>query len=221
LIVKICGIRSLEEALAALEAGADLLGFNFYPPSPRWLSPVECARIQAGLAGRGFAGRGVGIFVNTPPLEVFDILDQCELSLAQLSGDEPPEDLELLQGKAYKAIRPRTAAEARSLAEQYTAQPGANPATPALLVDAYHPGQYGGVGQVGDWDVAAMLAPDYPVLLAGGLRPENVARALADIHPWGVDVASGVETTPGRKDPAKVAAFVQAVRKFEQEKMEC
>jgi phosphoribosylanthranilate isomerase len=221
LIVKICGIRTLEEALAALEAGADLLGFNFYPPSPRSLSPVECARIQAGLAGCGFTGRGVGIFVNAPPFEVLGIMDECGLALAQLSGDEPPEDLELLQGRAYKAIRPRTAAEARSQAVEYTTHPDPNPAAPALLVDAYHPGQYGGVGQVGNWELAAILAPAYPVLLAGGLRPENVARALAEVHPWGVDVASGVEASPGRKDPARVAAFVLAVRKFEQERLEC
>jgi phosphoribosylanthranilate isomerase len=230
--IKICGIKTLEEGLSALEAGADLLGFNFYPPSPRYLAPRDCARLVAVLQDRGLAFRAVGIFVNQPAASIRAILEDCGLQEAQLSGDEPPEELAALSGLAgepdapgqralqtpapqtfaFKAIRPRGLSEALALAERYARSGQA----PALLVDAFGGGQYGGSGHTGDWSAAAGLAARYPILLAGGLHPGNVAQALSSVHPWGVDVASGVEASPGRKDPQKMAAFVRAVRQYEE-----
>jgi phosphoribosylanthranilate isomerase len=207
--IKICGIKMLDEALAAVEAGADLLGFNFYPPSPRYIAPVECSRLIGALRRRGMAFVGVGIFVNASPQAIAAILDDCGLDVAQLSGDESPADMATLGDRAFKAIRPASFVVAQSQAQIY----GRRPTPPALLLDAaVGSGQFGGAGRIGDWDTARRLATRYPLLLAGGLRPENVAAAVACVRPWGVDVASGVEAAPGRKDPAKVAAFVRAAR---------
>jgi phosphoribosylanthranilate isomerase len=205
--IKICGITHLDDALAALDAGAEMLGFNFYPPSPRYVERTTCIRLIQALRGRGLAATMVGVFVNTPPAEVSRILDECGLDLAQLSGDEPPEHLARLGERAFKAIRPGDAAGAVELARRYA--PRAAP--PALLVDAsVGAGQFGGTGRIGNWDAARIVAARRPILLAGGLRPENVAAAVAAVQPWGVDVASGVESSPGRKDTAKMKAFVRA-----------
>jgi phosphoribosylanthranilate isomerase len=205
--IKICGITALDDALAALDAGAEMLGFNFYPPSPRYVERTACAELVAALRGRGYGATLVGVFVNTPPAEVAAILDGCGLDLAQLSGDEPPEHLARLGERAFKALRPRDAAHAVELAAAYARRA----APPALLVDAAAgAGQFGGTGRTGDWAAARALAGQHPILLAGGLRPENVAAAVAAVQPWGVDVASGVESSPGRKDVAKMKAFVRA-----------
>ena len=209
--VKICGITTLDDALAAVEAGADMLGFNFYPPSPRCTEPAACALMVAALGARGAATTMIGVFVNMPPDRVAAILDECGLALAQLSGDEPPSDLAMLGERAFKGIRPKDAADAMALTARYVVRA----APPSLLVDASAgAGQFGGTGQVGDWDAAAAVAAAYPILLAGGLRPENVAAAVAAVQPWGVDVASGVESIPGRKDAAKMQAFVRAAREM-------
>ena len=209
--IKICGITTLEDALAAVEAGADMLGFNFYPPSPRYIAPSACAPMIAALRVRGAATTIVGVFVNMSPSGVAAIMDECGLDLAQLSGDEPPSDLLMLGERAFKGIRPGDAAAARALAARYIMRA----APPVLLVDASAgAGQFGGTGQVGDWDAAAAAATAHPILLAGGLRPENVAAAIAAVQPWGVDVASGVESSPGRKDAAKMRAFVRAAREM-------
>jgi phosphoribosylanthranilate isomerase len=213
--IKICGIKTLDEALAAVEAGADYLGFNFYPPSPRYITPRDCARLQAGLVERGLQALAVGVFVNAPVESIARILDDCGLDLAQLSGAEPAGDLEALVGRAFKGIRPADQAAAQAEAGRYARRE----LSPALLVDAYHPGLYGGAGQAGDWALARFLADRYPILLAGGLNPENVALALDRVQPWGVDVASGVESAPGRKDPHKIAAFTRAVREYERKEM--
>ncbi len=201
--VKICGITSLEDALAAVEAGADMLGFNFYPPSPRCISPETCAEIVRALPPSGVVK--VGVFVNAEPETIRRVMQIGGLDLAQLSGDEPPEVLAALSGRAFKALRPKDGAALRSGLERYTAHDGA----PAWLVDAYRPGEYGGTGHAADWGLAADLAARVPILLAGGLRPENVAEAVAQVRPWGVDVASGVETEPGKKDHAGMALFVR------------
>jgi phosphoribosylanthranilate isomerase len=205
--IKICGITTLDDALAAVEAGANMLGFNFYPPSPRYIAPAACAAMVAALRTRGVATTMVGVFVNLPPDRVAAIMDECGLDLAQLSGDESPSDLMSLGERAFKGIRPRDAAEAVTLTARYVGRA----ASPVLLVDASAgAGQFGGTGQIGDWDAAAAVAGTHPILLAGGLRPENVAAAVAAVRPWGVDVASGVEASPGRKDAAKMRAFVRA-----------
>ncbi len=205
--VKICGITNREDALAAVSAGADMLGFNFYPGSPRCISPETCAEIMRALAGYNVVT--VGVFVNAAAEEIETTLQTYGLDLAQLSGDEPPEVLNRLGERAYKALRPADEAGLKAGLGRYPQRTLA----PAWLVDAYRPGAFGGTGQVADWGLAAGLAAQAPVLLAGGLRPENVAAAIAQVHPWGVDVASGVELRPGKKDTQKMAAFIQNAKK--------
>jgi phosphoribosylanthranilate isomerase len=205
--IKICGVTSLEDALAAVEAGADYLGFNFWAQSPRYIAPEACARLRGELARRGAAVKTVGIFVNQTPAEVAALLDYCGLDLAQLHGDEQPEHLTMLWGRAFKALRGADPA-GRDLEALTVFSPG----RPSLLVDAHVPDYYGGTGRTADWEQARGLAARYPIFLAGGLTPANVSAAIAAVNPWGVDVASGVESAPGRKDHAKVRAFVAAAR---------
>ncbi len=203
--IKICGLTTLADALAALDAGADYLGFNFYPKSPRYLTPDACAAITAEVRRRSSTVRLVGIFVNEPPARVAALLAQAGLDLAQLHGAETPEDLPALAGRAFKAFR--------GLGEQHAEFADAGPGAPAFLVDAYSAVLYGGTGRTADWPGARALAAHYPLFLAGGLTPDNVADAIAQARPWGVDVASGVESAPGRKDHAKVSAFIESARR--------
>lgn len=223
--VKICGLTCLDDALAAIDAGADFLGFNFYPESPRYISPNACARILAAIGRRPSAITTVGIFVNESASLVAAILDHCGLDLAQLHGDEPPETLAALWGRAYKAVRlkrehPERSGELfRRVAEGCDENDFAefaliSPGYPALLIDAHAPHAYGGTGQMADWPAARAVAAQFPIFLAGGLTPENVADAVAHVNPWGVDVASGVESAPGRKDRSKMQAFVNAVCEY-------
>ena len=205
--VKICGLKTLDDALSAVDVEADLLGFNFYPPSPRYVSPEVCAAIVSGLRQRSSTATLVGVFVNAPAGMIISYLDRCGLDLAQLSGDEPPATLAALAGRAYKALRPTSLTAFQEALAHY---PGA-PQPPAWLVDAYRPGEYGGTGRVADWSLAQELAHRAPILLAGGLTPENVTQAVRQVQPWGVDVASGVESTPGVKDHARIQAFIRAV----------
>jgi len=207
MIVKVCGIKALAEALAALEAGAGMLGFNFYPSSPRFIQQVECARIVSGLRKLGKQAMFVGVFVNEGPGRVREIVDYCALDLAQLSGDEPPASLAALDGCAFKAVRPASLSEAEDLLLAY-----ARTSPPALLVDAHVKGAYGGTGETSNWTIARQMAARAPILLAGGLTPQNVGAAIRLVRPWGVDVASGVESSPGVKDPVKIQAFMAAVR---------
>ena len=211
MIVKICGIKTLADALAAVDAGADMLGYNFYPKSKRYISINECVEIQTELVERGMDIISVGVFVNASYETILTTLEICALNLVQLHGDESPELLAELGEWAFKAIRPQSAAEALDAAEKYPQRENA----PALLVDAYHPSAYGGSGVVGDWSLARALAAQAPILLAGGLTPENVGEAVRQVDPWGVDVASGVEASPGFKDVAKISAFIAAARSAE------
>ena len=215
--VKICGITTIDDALRAVEAGADLLGYNFYPPSPRYISPQTCTRIMSRLESHllpsektGFAVQTVGVFVNALPGEIRTILDDCGLDVAQLSGDEPPEYLQALQERAFKALRLHKLQALEEALRKYPerSQP------PGWLVDAYRPGQFGGTGHTADWSLAESLARRASILLAGGLTPDNVQAALQQVNPWGVDVASGVESSPGCKDARKMSAFVSAVRSY-------
>lgn len=206
-IIKICGIKILKDALAAIDAGADYLGFNFYPKSARFVEKETCAEITSVLKKEHPQIKLIGVFVNLPVEEVKVILETCHLDLAQLHGDETPEMLESFNGKAFKAIR------LTSESAETSVYPFLKSAlSPALLVDAAVKGVYGGSGVTADWSAAAELAKKYPLLLAGGLTPENVADAVRQVKPWGVDVASGVESAPGEKDAGKMKAFVQAVR---------
>ncbi len=211
--IKICGITNLNDALAAIEAGADLLGFNFYPPSPRYLTPQTCAQITSVLR-RGFPHIVlVGVFVNATIAEIRATLETCSLELAQLHGDETPEMLEALQGRAFKAIRLSASTSVPESVLPFQKSAPRSASHPALLVDAAVKGIYGGSGVVADWSAAEKLARQVPLLLAGGLTPENVGAAVRQVQPWGVDVASGVEASPGAKDSAKMKRFVEEVLK--------
>lgn len=199
--IKICGIRTVKDALAAMEAGADLIGFNFYPKSPRYVEVGMCRNIMA-VVRRYPRITCVGVFVNASLAEICATMDTLGLNLVQLHGDEPPELIKSLNGQAYKAFRGIPADIAG-----YERQDA-----PMFLVDAAVKGLYGGSGVTADWNAAAELAKKYPLLLAGGLTPENVTEAVRQVKPWGVDVASGVESAPGEKDARKMAEFVNAVR---------
>ncbi|MBK9604872.1 MAG: phosphoribosylanthranilate isomerase [Anaerolineales bacterium] len=205
--IKICGIKTVKDALAAMEAGADYLGFNFYPKSVRFIEKETCAEITSVLKREHPQIKLVGVFVNSPVDEVKNILETCHLDLAQLHGDETPELLESFSGKAFKAIRSSEFHRYHRLSVRNDA--------PALLVDAAVKGVYGGSGVTADWSAAAELAKKYPLLLAGGLTPENVADAVRQVKPWGVDVASGVESAAGEKDASKMKAFVKEVKRAE------
>jgi phosphoribosylanthranilate isomerase len=158
--------------------------------------------------------RTVGVFVNHPPTEIRLLLEQCCLDLAQLSGDEPPQELaQIGLESAFKALRSHGQRQLEKIAGDYL--PASSP--PAYLVDAHVPGQYGGTGEIADWGQARQLAGRFPVLLAGGLKSDNVAQAVRQVRPWGVDVASGVELAPGRKDFHKMHAFINAARSVLQE----
>lgn len=200
--VKICGLKTLPDARAAIDAGADYLGFNFYPKSVRFMTVDACAEITSVLKRKYPQIKLVGVFVNSPVDEIKNILETCSLDLAQLHGDETSEMLKSLEGKAFKAFR----------GGFHLINGFARESAPALLVDASVQGAYGGTGVTADWSVAAVLAQRYPLLLAGGLTPGNVADAVRQVRPWGVDVASGVESVPGVKDASKIKAFVQAVK---------
>ena len=205
--VKICGIKTLSDALTAVQVGADLLGFNFYSKSIRFVDPQTCAAITSVLRKEYPSLQFVGVFVNASVDEIKMIMETCCLDLAQLHGDESPEMLDALDGKAFKALRKAADLEM----DKWIRRDGA----PAFLVDADVKDVYGGTGIKADWSVATKLAKRYPFLLAGGLKPENVADAVRQVKPWGVDVASGVESGPGEKDAQKISAFVKAVRQVE------
>jgi phosphoribosylanthranilate isomerase len=199
--IKICGIKTVDDALAAIDLGADLIGFNFYPKSPRHIDAGRCRDIMSVVRRYGHITY-VGVFVNASVEEVRSTMETCGLNLAQLHGDESAGMLSQLDGKGFKAFR--------GIPENVDGF--ARREAPALLVDASAEGLYGGSGVTADWDGAAELAKKHPLLLAGGLTPENVAEAVSRVKPWGVDVASGVESAPGEKDAAKLSAFVQAVK---------
>jgi phosphoribosylanthranilate isomerase len=205
--VKICGLRTIEHALAAVDAGADLLGFIF-APARRQVSPAEVTHISQAIRSATPPNRRptlVGVFVDEAPERMRAVAQQCQLDAIQLSGDEPIAIADQLPDLAIiKAIRfQETAAEQGWLSSD----------TPniRLLVDAHVPGAYGGAGVVANWDRARLLARHRPIILAGGLTPANVGAAIEHVRPWGVDVSSGVETD-GAKDGAKIYAFAAAAR---------
>ncbi|GAB4427707.1 MAG: phosphoribosylanthranilate isomerase [Chloroflexi bacterium OHK40] len=203
MLVKICGLRTVEHALAA--ASADMLGLVF-APSRRQVSVEQAATIAAALRARGApAPRLVGLFVNASPASIITVASAVGLDLVQLSGDEPPEDADALSLPVIKAVR--MDGSARETAWIRRAASGEL----TLLVDAHVPGAYGGTGVRADWQRAAELAATTPLILAGGLTPANVATAISAVRPLGVDVSSGVETD-GHKDPAKIEAFLEAAR---------
>ena len=209
LLVKICGITSAEDARVAVEAGADALGFVFFSMSPRRTTVGRAAEIARTLPS---TVRRVGVFVNEPREEMARMADAVGLDLLQLHGDEPPEALEGLPRPAIKAVR---------VGKGFASEEAMRYASKAagILVDTRLPGETqlpGGTGVSFDWSLVRGLAERVPFLmLAGGLDPLNVAEAIRAVRPHAVDVSSGVESLPGRKDPEKVRAFVRAAREAE------
>ena len=201
--IKICGVTNLEDALAAAEAGADMLGFNFYPKSPRYVPPREARRIVESLPP---GVKGYGVFVNEEGPEVVKaVAREAGLGAVQLHGDESPEFCEALGGLVtVKALRVGPGFEV-ARARLYK--------TDALLLDSYSGDAYGGTGKTFDWSLARETREAVGRLfLAGGLTPETVGAAVEAVRPFAVDVCSGVESRPGRKDHALVRRFVEAAR---------
>ena len=198
--VKICGVTTVADARLAVAAGADLIGLNFYPHSPRFVARVTAEAIRHVLPA---PVRCVGVFVNAPRAQVADLAAGLPLDLIQFHGDEPPAALSGWPLPTIRALRvgPRTVL------------PDLFASTPAdyVLLDAQKSGRYGGTGTTFAWQRAAAL-PGHSLertILAGGLTPDNVADAVRTVRPWAVDVASGVESTPGRKDPGKLDRFIR------------
>jgi phosphoribosylanthranilate isomerase len=200
--VKICGITCLDDALVAVEAGADALGFMFYPPSPRSIRPDEVRRIVEQLPP--FVAR-VGVFVNADEQHIRLIVREAGIDTVQLHGKEP---VELCRSLAPLPVMKAFRMEGPGALNALTPYTGC-----AWLLDSYVAGVFGGPGQTFNWDLACeAVRRGGKVVLAGGLTADNVARAVAAVSPYGVDVSSGVETSPGKKDPDKVRAFVRAAK---------
>jgi phosphoribosylanthranilate isomerase len=199
--VKICGITRPEDAQCAVEAGADALGFVFYEKSPRYVTPERARRIVAALPPFVTA---VGVFFNEDPGIAQAILEECGIRIAQLHGDEPPEFCRRFSCKVIKAFRIHDAPVPKDVIAGYHVD--------AFLLDTYHPDRPGGTGMRFRWEAALPFKEYGPVILAGGLDPENVADAVRAVKPYAVDVSSGVERAPGVKDPSRIWEFVQRVR---------
>ncbi len=198
--VKICGVTRLEDALLAVRLGADALGFNFWPRSKRFIAPAAAREIVRRLPPLVTT---VGVFVDPTQNEVVRAVATSGVQVAQLHGDEPPSLCAALPLPVLKAIRVRDAASLEALAA-YDGAAG-------LLLDSASPG-YGGSGATFDWTLAAAAAAARPVILAGGLGPDNVAEAVRAVRPWAVDVASGVEAAPGLKDAERMRRFIEAAK---------
>ncbi len=209
--IKICGITNLEDGTAAIGAGADMLGFNFYLPSSRYLKPARARqmieRLRSHQEGRPIAM--VGVFVNESIESLMHIARDLILDAIQLHGEETPEYCTQLKTRLpeaiiIKALRVNGAFEPRNVTSYLT---------DAIMLDAFHEKLRGGTGQTIDWNIARATRDLVPQLfLSGGLSPENVTEAIARVQPFAVDACSSLEASPGRKDPARVKEFVRAVR---------
>ena len=202
--VKICGITNQDDATSAVEAGADALGFVFYKKSPRSVEPSVARQIIERLPP--FV-TPVGVFVNEDVTVVRRMMDDCGLALAQLHGDESTTYCLELKRPILKALRVKDRSAFLALAD-FRGRAGVR----GFVLDAFSDQAYGGTGQVIDWQLAAEAAKAANILLAGGLTPDNVGKAIQAVQPYGVDVSSGVEREPGKKDHEKVRAFIRAVR---------
>ena len=198
--VKVCGITDLADAQAVVAAGADALGFVFYEKSPRCVTAEKVAEIVAALPP--FVTT-VGLFVNAGQDVISSTMMTAGLDVAQLHGDETPADCRLAPWRTIKALRVKNADSLHRAADYPVS---------ALLLDAWSGDAYGGTGKQFDWQLVQQLNSQCPVILAGGLNPDNVAAAIATAKPYAVDVSSGVELSPGRKDIEKVNKFIQQVR---------
>ena len=201
--IKICGITNLEDASFAVKCGADALGFNFYSKSPRYGAPENAKEIIERIQDEITK---VGVFVNHDALEVKKIVEYCGLDLVQLHGDESPEYCRQFPSSLLiKAFSPREEGDLRKLSS-YPVR--------AILVDAYDPLRYGGTGKKSDWRLAVKVKETHPLIMAGGLNTDNIREAIEIVSPHAVDINSGAESSPGRKDPEKVRKIIEIVRRI-------
>ncbi len=200
--VKICGITNIRDARSAVESGADALGFIFYSKSQRYVSPAKAKEMIRRLPSEVVR---VGVFVNQKIDEVKEVARFCDLTLIQLHGNESAQYCgQFPASSLIKAVRPRTEKGISGLKGYPVA---------IILIDAYAPGRYGGTGSVSDWSLAARIKETHPLILAGGLTVEKIREAIEAVRPHAVDINSGVETFPGKKDPRKMREIIDIVRK--------
>lgn len=200
--IKICGITNLEDALVAIDAGADALGFVFHPRSPRHVFPEQAAAIIRHLPP--FV-QTVGLFVDETVETVNQTADQCGLDVVQLHGDESPAFCGSVRRRVIKAFRVKDVTSLDPMKEYRVS---------AFLLDAWSPSAHGGTGQTFNWEVAACAAHSGRIILAGGLTSDNVADAIRQVRPYGVDVSSGVEASAGKKDTDKVREFIRNAKEI-------
>jgi len=214
--IKICGIREEAHALAAVEAGADFIGFVF-ASSKRQVNSTRACEVIKAVRKSNSDIKVVGVFVDTPASEVNRIADFCGLDWVQLSGNESWEYCRQIARPIIKAIRIGQQLREEINAELTVGLKTLSPQRFITLLDSQVEGKYGGTGITFNWRLAQQVAKEFPVIIAGGLNPENVAQAIEIATPWGVDVSSGVETD-GTKDVAKIKAFIEAVRRTDDNK---
>jgi len=212
--VKICGIRDKAHALAAVEAGADFIGLMF-ALSKRQVSPAQACKIASSVKKSSDATKVVGVFVNAPSSQVNELSDFCALDWVQLSGDESWEYCLEVVRPVIKAIRVGQQSPEELYAELSAGSKLLPPQGFITLLDSQVEGKYGGTGESFDWRLVQQVAERFPVIIAGGLDTNNVARLIKTVAPWGVDVSSGVETE-GVKDVAKIKAFIEKVKKADE-----
>jgi len=206
--IKICGITNLADAKAAIDAGANSLGFNFYERSLRRVVTADAAQIRSQLPKEIEA---VGVFVNAKPADINSLRAFVRFDTAQLHGDETPDIISRVARslpviKAFRVDSGFSMSRFDQFSDAF-----------AFLLDGARAGQYGGSGQTTDWDFARRAATNRRIILSGGLKVENVAEAIRVVRPYGVDVASGLETKPGKKDHARLKEFIDEVRRAEQQ----
>jgi phosphoribosylanthranilate isomerase len=208
ILVKICGITNWQDAKASHEAGANLLGLNFYDKSLRRVPTAEAAQIRRNLAP---SVETVGVFVNSKPAEIISLHGLLRFNAVQLHGDETPAIVSEIARSVpvIKAFRVAADFPVATLEKYHDAF--------AFLLDGSRAGQFGGTGSGADWNVARRAVASHRIILAGGLTPENVGAAIRSVLPYAVDVASGVESKPGKKDHGKLKDFINEVRRVEQE----
>jgi phosphoribosylanthranilate isomerase len=199
--VKICGTTNKEDALCAARFGAAALGFIFYPPSPRYIKPVDAKEIIDVLPEKVIR---VGVFVNDKSEEIKKVMEMCSLDMIQLHGDETPEYCRQFPASMILKAMELKNDDDINRALDYDVS--------AILVDARHAGLYGGTGKKSNWDLACRLKDKKPLILSGGLNTDNIAEALKTVSPAAVDINSGVEELPGKKDHKKLACILDIIR---------
>jgi phosphoribosylanthranilate isomerase len=210
--IKICGVTTVADALVAADAGADAIGLNFYPPSPRSVDVTRAAQVVEAIPPQVTK---VGVFVNMPADELVRAHDRLGLDMIQLHGDEPLEVMKALGDRSVVRVYRCGEAGLDDLPQWLEEWRAGGRGPEAVLIDAFHPGGYGGAGSTFDWRLVSRVRAKLcwlKIAIAGGLNPNNVDDAIAAARPYAVDAASGVEISPGKKDPELVRAFVAAAK---------